>query len=99
MHKRVDANQPELVKLWRDLGGTWLHTHSIPGALDGVAGMYGIDQRVEIKDGSKPPSARKLTEAEQKVFDKWKGRPPVIWESPVDVFHLRDQLLKDRTMK
>ena len=92
---RIDANQPALVQLWRDLGGSWQHTHEIPGALDGIAGMFGVDVRIEIKDGSKPPSARKLTTAEQKVFDEWKGRPPVIWESEADVLALREKLHRE----
>lgn len=82
---RVDANQPELVKLWRRLGGTWQHTHEIPGALDGIAGMAGVDVRVEIKDGSKPPSARYLTDAEAVVFEMWKGRAPIVWSCQDDV--------------
>lgn len=82
---RVDANQAELVKHWRGLNGTWESTHALAGALDGIAGAWGIDVRVEIKDGSKPPSARKLTQAELTTMQNWKGRKPVVWESVEDV--------------
>ena len=85
---RVDANQRKLVKYWRELGGSWQSTHQLPGALDGIAGMFGLDCRVEIKDGDKVPSARKLTKAEKAVFDGWKGRRPVVWQNEKDVFAL-----------
>ena len=85
--RRIDANQPALVKLIRSLGASFQHTHSIPGALDGIIG-YGIDQRVEIKDPSQPRSKRRLTPAEQHVFDYWQGRRPVVIETEQDVFDL-----------
>ena len=33
---------------------------------------------MEIKDGSKPPSARRLTPAEQEFFDTWRGQVCVV---------------------
>jgi hypothetical protein len=93
--KRVDANQPELVTVMRKLGCSWRSTHEIPGALDGIIGVAGIDQRIEIKDGSKPPSARKLTPAEQDEFDMWRGRPPRIIESIGQLIELVDELRRE----
>lgn len=80
MKKRVDANQPELVRAMRRLGCSWRSTHEIPGALDGIIGVAGIDQRIEIKDGAKPPSERKLTDAEQVEIEGWRGRKIVVVE-------------------
>jgi hypothetical protein len=36
---------------------------------------------MEVKDGDKAPSARKLTEAEQKFFDDWRGGMLVVINS------------------
>jgi len=44
-----------------------------------------------VKDGSKPPSARTLTPAEQKFFDEWRGGMVVIVnsvEEAIDVLKL-----------
>lgn len=82
---RRDANHVELAAYWKAMGGTWQDTHAVANALDGIAGAHGIDVRVEIKDGSKVPSARKLTEGEAQTFWAWKGRNPVVWESREDV--------------
>lgn len=85
---KADGNQPELVKFIRGLGASFQHTHTIPGALDGIIGYRGIDIRVEIKDPSRPPSARRLTIEEQKTFDEWRGRKPVVIETEEDVLNL-----------
>ena len=93
---RADANQPEIVKVFRKLGGTFQHTHSIPGALDGILGYCGVDVRIEIKDGSRIPSERKLTTAEQKTVDEWNGRKPEIIESVSDAALLMERMRKQR---
>jgi len=94
--RKVDKNQPELVKFIRQMGASFLHTYSIPGALDGVIGYCGVDQRVEIKDPEQPPSKRELTSAEQDVFDDWKGRKPVVIETGDDVTSLLFDMYKDK---
>ena len=85
---RVDANQKVIVAAFRKLGATVQHCHQIPGCLDLIVGYGGIDVRVEIKDGSKPPSAQKLTKKEKETFQHWKGRPPVVITSEEDVRQL-----------
>lgn len=90
---RKDDNHDDLVRFWREIGGSWLDLYQLPGALDGLAGIYGLDQRVEVKDGSKPPSRRKLTDDEQREFDTWKGRKPVVWETYEDALATRRALM------
>lgn len=43
------------------------------GAPDGAVGYGGLTLLVEIKDGKKPRSARKLTEDQEKFWSTWKG--------------------------
>jgi hypothetical protein len=69
-----------------------LDTSQINRGLDLLVAIKGHTVRVEVKDGNKPPSGRKLLESEQSVFDNWQGRC-VIWESTDDVDDLRRELL------
>ena len=62
-----------------------LELHQVGRALDLLIGCAGIDQRVEIKDGDKPPSRRKLTPGEEDAIDEWRGRTPVVVETIDDV--------------
>jgi hypothetical protein len=63
---RIDANQPAIVAAIRKMGATVLHLHTIgKGAPDILIGYQGKNALVELKDGAKPPSARKLTPDEE----------------------------------
>ncbi len=81
-----DSTHDMLVQHWIALGGTWQDTHSIPGALDGIAGAWGRDQRVECKSHKSISHGKeKLSKREEETFNTWKGRKPVIWETLDDV--------------
>jgi len=63
---RTDSNHQDIVKSLRDIGCTVLNTHQLKNAFDILVGYRGNLFIVEIKDGDKPKSARKLTEGEEK---------------------------------
>jgi len=70
---RIDANQNNIVKALRAAGASVRVITQGDGIPDLLLGYNGHTLLMEVKDGEKPPSARKLTEAEQKFFDEWKG--------------------------
>jgi hypothetical protein len=64
-HKRIDANQPSIVATLRAVGAEWISTTRDPGVgFDGIICFRGEVHLVELKDGSKPPSRRRLTDNE-----------------------------------
>ena len=62
------------------------------GLPDLLVGYNNHTVLMEIKDGRKPPSARKLTENEQKFFDEWKGGPLYKVESVEQALDILDGL-------
>lgn len=89
---RVDDNQPIIVKAFRSLGWKVAHTHTVGGGFpDIVCSKSGTTILVEIKDGSKAPSARKLTAPEQEFHAMWEGALHIV-ESVEDVFELHRSL-------
>lgn len=64
---KVDENQAEIVKALRKIGAkvTSLAAvgNGVPDLLCWYAGLWTL---LEVKDGSKPPSARKLTEDQER---------------------------------
>lgn len=78
--RRIDANQPAMVKFLRDRSISVAITASLGnGFPDLVIGLPNrITCLVEIKDGSKPPSARKLTPDEQAFHDGWQGEIAIV---------------------
>lgn len=88
MAKRVDANQVQIVQLFRSLGCSVKPLHMVgDGFPDLAVGCSGVNLLVEVKDGSKPPSARKLTTDEQKWHDGWRGQRCIV-ETEDDVIKL-----------
>lgn len=70
---RVDDNQREIVEGLRKYGASVLITSQLKNAFDILVGYNGVNYIMEIKDGSKPPSQRKLTKGEQNFKNTWKG--------------------------
>lgn len=90
---RTDANQTEVISAFRDEGCSVADTSDVgEGFLDIVVGLDGINVLVEIKDGSKPPSARKLTEPQRKFTGAWAGW----WEVVKDLDEVRSLVLRMR---
>ena len=87
--KRADANQSELVKQIRKIPGVSVAiTHRLgDGFVDAVIGYRKVNYLCEIKDGTKPPSQRRLTPDEVEFHSKWNGQVCVI-ESIEDVYRL-----------
>jgi len=80
MPKRVDANQKEVVEGLRDVGATVAHIHMVgKGMPDLICGFRKTNYLIEIKDGNKPPSKRKLTPDEKEWHEKWKGQVSIAY--------------------
>lgn len=85
MSKRVDANQTELVREAERLGAQVQRISNIgqgcPDLLGAKDGRWFV---VEVKDGSKPPSKRKLNERQVEWHRRFDA-PVWLWESVGDV--------------
>lgn len=65
-----DDNEKEIVVALRKAGA---YVSFIDEPCDLIVGYQGKTILLEVKDGNKPPSARKLTHNEQKFHDEWTG--------------------------
>jgi hypothetical protein len=70
---RKDDNHQVIVKAFRGLGWSVLDTAQLKNCVDLVVAKDGYTVMVEVKDGAKPPSARKLTVGELKFKQSWNG--------------------------
>lgn len=79
MPKRVDANQAEIVEALRAVGCSVAITSDLgKGFVDIVVGRAGANFLMEIKDGRKSKSKRKLTPAEREFHQAWRGQVCVV---------------------
>jgi len=76
---KVDDNQAEIVAALRKIGATVQPLHAVgQGCPDLLVGWRGMTSLLEVKDGAKPPSARKLTEDQEKWHANWRGQVAVV---------------------
>jgi Holliday junction resolvase len=78
-YARVDDNQKQIVKHLRDHGVSVAITSAAKkGFPDLVCGYQGKNVMLEIKDGSKPESAQRLTQDQQVFHAAWQGQIAVV---------------------
>jgi len=79
---RIDDNQQAIVNILRTTGATVVLLSGVgKGVPDLLVGFRGVTLLMEIKDGKKPPSDRKLTTDQQKWHAEWKGGALAIVDS------------------
>lgn len=79
---RTDANQAQIMRALRAIGCKVKDTSRLgDGFPDLVVGYRGRLTLMEVKDGSKPPSERKLTPDQEKFHAEWAGLPVYVVEN------------------
>lgn len=77
--KRIDRNQTEIVDVLRRSGCSVLVLSGVGrGCPDLLMGLCGQNFLIEVKDGKKPPSGRKLTRWEEIFIQGWLGNVAII---------------------
>ena len=85
---RIDANQTAITQALRRMGASVQHLHTLgAGCPDLLVGFRGVNLLMEVKDGEKIPSKRKLTPDEQEWHDTWRGQVSIV-ESVEDAVNL-----------
>ena len=75
----VDANQSEIVAALRKAGCSVTPTHQAgKGFPDLAVGHRGKTYLIEVKDGEKAPSRRKLTDDQVRWHGQWLGHKAVV---------------------
>lgn len=73
---KIDANQPDVVQALRQIG---CFVQSLAPVGDGcpdlLVGFRGHTLLMEVKDGSRPPSERRLTPDQLEWHARWRGGP------------------------
>ena len=80
---KIDANQEKVVDALRAAGATVQTLATVgKGVPDLLVGYQGKTLLLEVKDGRKPPSARRLTEDQLKWHGAWRGGPLAVVDGP-----------------
>lgn len=93
---RTDANHKQIVKAFRDMGFSVVDTSRVGnGFPDLIVGIHGRNGLVEVKDGEKSPSNRKLTDDQERFFDQWRGQSSII-ESVDEAIAFAERFISNR---
>lgn len=77
--KRIDGNQNAIVAALRKCGASVQILSSVGnGCPDILVGHLGHNLVMEIKDDAQPLSGQKLTEAEEKWHNTWRGQKAIV---------------------
>lgn len=77
---RVDENQTATVKRLRKMGADVMCLHAVGGGCpDLIVGYKELNLLIELKDGKKKPSQRRLTLAQQEFFRNWPGQKAIAY--------------------
>ena len=80
---KIDANQADVVTKLRDAGVLVLSLAALgKGVPDLLCAFHGRLVLLEVKDGNKVPSARKLTTDQVEFHKEWADVPLHVVESP-----------------
>ena len=79
---RTDANQSTIVADLRAIGATVVLLHAVgQGCPDLLVGYGGKNYLLEVKDGEKSPSRRKLTPDQEDFHRDWRGQVSTVKNS------------------
>ena len=76
---KVDANQRDIIAALRGVGASVQPLHTVGGGVpDLLVGYRKRNYLIEIKDGVKAPSARRLTPDQLEWHGAWRGSVSVV---------------------
>lgn len=76
---KTDANHAEIAQALRQAGCSVRDMSAVgQGFPDLLVALKGRTVALEIKDGDKPPSGRKLTPQQKAFFNTWQGETAVV---------------------
>lgn len=88
---RVDDNQAAVVAALRKIGASVQSIAVVgQGCPDLLVGLSGVNHVLEVKDGSKYPSQRRLTKHEEHWVTNWRGRVVVVNNAEEAIAAVRD---------
>lgn len=91
--KSTDLNQAAIMDALRRCGCKVQSLHTVgDGCPDLLCLWHGLLFAVEVKNGSRSPSAQKLTEAEIKFHEEWSEAPLYILNGVESIPHMLRQV-------
>lgn len=92
---KVDANHEDVVKALRATGCTVQSLAAVGnGCPDLLVGKCNTTVLMEIKDGNKPPSKRKVKPGQEMWHAEWRGAPVAVVLSIEDALRTMDFAIK-----